>query len=135
MRIQDGSAEDHPTPLPLNESNSPATARPTAIVPGQLSGPTVAAADTVGQQRERLSGMEADVRGAMASGMSAEHDRRAHYQQGILPTGSAYGDGLPLPPVPPNIVPSEGSDLYPWSGMEPTPAGAGLDFYPGTPPQ
>jgi hypothetical protein len=79
--------------------------------------------------------MEADVRGAMASGMSAEHQRRDHYGADVLPQGASYGDPMALPAVPANIVPSEGSDLYPWGGSEPVPAGAGLDFYPGVPPQ
>jgi len=135
MRIQDGAAESHPTPLPLDESQSPATARPTLTAGQQAPADQVPAFDAVGDQSSRLNEYESDVRGAMSSGMSAEHGRRDHYGRDILPQGAAYGDLMALPPVPPNVVPSEGSDLYPWSGTEPTPAGAGLDFYPGTPPQ
>jgi hypothetical protein len=126
MDIASGNAEQHPSLLPYDPGLSPGLAPPTAIAPGQLTGPTVDAADTVGQQQERLSALEADCRAAQAAGMAAETDRRHHYGQDILPLGAAYGDAMDLPPVPPNVVPAEGSDLYPWSGMEPTPAGTGF---------
>lgn len=93
MEIATGASESHPTPLPYDPGLSPGVGAPTEVVPGQLVGPTVAAADTVGQQQERLAGMEADLRAAQASGMTAEHDRRAHY-------AGANTDPVVLPVVP-----------------------------------
>jgi hypothetical protein len=138
MEIATGAAESHPgsgaNPMPYNPAESPATARPTAIVPGQLSGPTVGARDTMGEYAAPLAASERDIATAQASGMGAENDRRAHYGGDILPLGAAYGDPVDLPLVPANTVPPASSDLYPWSGTEPTPAGAGLDFYAAQPP-
>jgi hypothetical protein len=67
-----------------------------------------------------------DVAAAQAAGMSAEHDRRAHYAQDVLPVGASYGDAVNLPPVPAAAVPPAMSDEYPYAGMEPTPAAAGF---------
>jgi hypothetical protein len=134
MRIQDGAAESHPTPLPYDPAACPGTARPTAIVPGQLSGPTAGARDTMGEYAAPLAASERDIAAAQASGMGAEHQRRDHYGQDVLPVGASYGDPMALPLVPANTVPPASSDLYPWSGTEPTPAGAGLDFYAAQPP-
>jgi hypothetical protein len=66
--------------------------------------------------------------------MDARSAMLAHYSQDILPQGAAYGDDLPLPPVPANAVPSEGSDLHPWSGDEPVPSGVGFYHPPGSMP-
>jgi hypothetical protein len=127
--IATGRPESHPTPLPLDESQSPGVAPPTAIVPGQLHGPTYDARDTTGEYQAQMSALEGDCRAAQATGQGARGAMLAHYSQAILPVGAAYGDAMALPPVPANAVPSEGSDLYPYSGMEPTPAGTGF-FHP-----
>jgi hypothetical protein len=58
--------------------------------------------------------------------MDARTSMLGHYQTAILPQGSSYGDAMVLPLVPPNAVPTEASDAYPYSGMEPTPAGVGF---------
>jgi hypothetical protein len=80
----------------------------------------------MGEYAAPLAASERDIATAQASGMSAEHQRRGHYGQDILPQGAAYGDAMTLPPVPANAVPSEASDLYPYPGLEPTPASAGF---------
>ena len=126
MDVATGQPEDHPTPLPYDPGQSPATAPLTAIVAGQLSGPTVPARDTVGEYAAPLAASEREIATAQASGMDARTSMLGHYQTAILPQGSSYGDAMVLPPVPPNAVPTEASDAYPYSGMEPTPAGVGF---------
>jgi hypothetical protein len=121
MHIATGQPEDHPTPLPLDASTSPGVAPPTAIVAGQLSGPTVPAG--VFPYQDRVAGPEADIRNAQLAGQAAEHDRRSFYEQDIAPLGASYGIEMNLPDVPANAVPPAMSDLYPYSGDEPTPAG------------
>jgi hypothetical protein len=136
MKIETGAAEQHPgsgaTPLPLDASGLPGVPPPTPIVPGQLSGPTVDARDTTGEWQSQREAVEADVAAAQASGMAAEMDRRQSYGGQILPLGGSYGEQMDLPVVPENAVPPAQSDLYPYSGMEPTPAAAG--FYHGDDP-
>jgi hypothetical protein len=89
-------------------------------------------ADTTGMFGEQQRQGAADAAAAMSAGMSAENDRRHHYATDILPQGTAYGDVVNLPDVPDNAVPAANSSLYPWSGLEPTPADAGLaGDYPG----
>jgi hypothetical protein len=132
VEIATGNAESHPTPLPYDPGESPGVQRPTFIQPGQLTGPTYDARDTTGEfQGQRVAG-EADCRAAQAAGMDAEDRRRQHYGQDILPVGAAYGDAVDLPPVPDNATPPAMSDLYPWAGLEPTPAGA--PYYQGNEP-
>jgi hypothetical protein len=122
MDIATGQPEDHPTPLPYDPGRSPATAPPTAIVPGQLSGPTVPARDTTGEYQAPLSALESDIRGAQASGQNARNAMLAAYERGIRPLGADYGDQPQLPVVPDNAVPPSSSFLYPFSGDEPVPA-------------
>jgi hypothetical protein len=112
--------------LPYDPSASPGVQAPTAIVMGQLSGPTVDARDTTGEYQSQMAAVEADCRAAQAAGQGAENDRRDHYGQDILPAGAAYGDAMDIPPVPANAVPPAQSDEYPYSGLEPTPAAAGF---------
>ena len=81
---------------PLDASGLPGVAPPTAIVPGQLSGPTYPAMDTTAMFQQQMAAGEADVRAAQSAGMAAEHDRRAHYGADILPAGAAYGDTMTL---------------------------------------
>jgi hypothetical protein len=126
MHIATGQPEDHPTPLPYDASLSPAVAPPTAVTGLMTPADQVPAFDAAADQADRLDGYEADVRAAQMAGQDARNAMLAHYSQDILPQGAAYGDLMDLPPVPANAVPSEGSDLYPFSGTEPTPAGAGM---------
>jgi hypothetical protein len=133
MKIETGQPEDHPTPLPLDASMLPGVPPPTVIVPGQLSGPTVDARDTTGEWQAQREAGEADVAAAQASGMAAETDRRQQYGGQILPLGGSYGTQMDIPPVPDNTVPPSQSDLYPYAGLEPTPAGAGWEHGTGEP--
>ena len=134
--IASGGAESHPgsgaTPFPYDAALSPPVAQPTATV-GQLTGPTAPGA--VFPYAGQIAADEAACHQAQAAGMAAENDRRHGYAGQILPLGGQYGTQMDLPPVPPAAVPPASSDLHPWSGDEPVPAGAGLDFYPGTPPE
>ena len=126
MDIATGQPESHDSLLPYDASQSPATARPTSIASGPSPVNQVGVFDATADQAGRLGGYEADARAAMHAGQNARNDMLAHYQEAILPVGSAYGDAMSLPPVPPNAVPTESSDAYPYSGMEPTPAGVGF---------
>ena len=130
MDIATGQPEDHPTPLPVDISATPAMAPPTAVIQGQLTGPTVPAA--VVSYPGQMAGTEAAAQAAQAAGHAAETGRRQRYEAGMLPLGSTgHGDQMNLPEVPSNAVPPADSSLYPWSGMEPAPAAAGVDNYPG----
>jgi hypothetical protein len=136
MNIADGTPESHPgsgaTPLPYDPALSPGVGPPTAIQPGQLTGPTIPGRDTTGEYQSFMAEQEADCRAAQATGQNARNAMLAHYAQDILPVGAAYGDPMVLPPVPDNAVPPAMSDLYPWAGLEPTPAGA--PYYHGNEP-
>lgn len=107
---------------PLDATGLPGIQQPTAILPGQLAGPTYDALDTTTMFQEQMAAGEADARAAQAVGMAAETDRRSHYQGQI-------GDAMDLPLVPDAAEPATQSDLYPYAGQEPTPAGVG--FYHG----
>jgi hypothetical protein len=135
MRIETGAPESHPSPLPLDESQSPGVAPPTAIASAPSPGNQVGVFDATADQSARLGGYEADIRGAQATGMAAEHQRRQHYGEAVLPQGASYGDAVTLPPVAANAVPTEGSDAYPWSGTEPVPATVGFYHPPGPLPE
>ena len=126
MDVATGASESHESLLPLDESQSPATARPTSIASGPSPVNQVGVFDATADQAGRLGGYEADARAAMQAGQNARNAMLGHYQLGILPVGSAYGDAMALPPVPANAVPASLSDLYPYSGMEPTPATTGF---------
>jgi hypothetical protein len=126
MDIATGQPESHDSLLPYDASQSPATARPTSIASAPSPVNQVGVFDATADQSARLSAYESDARAAMQAGMDARTSMLGHYQQAILPVGSAYGDAMSLPPVPPNAVPTEASDAYPYSGMEPTPAGVGF---------
>jgi hypothetical protein len=126
MDVATGASESHESLLPLDDSASPALARPTVIDSAPSPVNQVGVFDATADQAGRLGGYEADIRGAQAAGQNARNAMLSHYQQDILPVGSAYGDAMSLPPVPPNAVPTESSDAYPYSGMEPTPAGVGF---------
>lgn len=126
MDIATGQPEDHPTPLPLDASALPAVAPPTAVVGGQLTGPTVPAA--VVSYPGQMAGTEAAAQAAQAAGHAAETARRQHYEAGMLPLGTTgHGDQMNLPPVPSNALPPADSYGYPYPGLEPTIAAAGFD--------
>lgn len=120
MEISTGRPESHPTPLPLDRTATPAVAPATTRFPsGTEQGGVLA--DTSGVD------FTSEVAAAMAAGMAAERARRNHYEQTILPQGDSYGDAVDLPVVPSNAVPPAMSDLYPYPGLEPTPAAAGFE--------
>ena len=134
MDIATGQAEAAPPLLmPLNDAGLPGVA-PSTPVAGLLTGPTVGARDTTGEYQTQMAAVEADCRAAQSAGMSAENGRRDHYAAGILPVGASYGDAVDIPVVPTNALPPAQSDEYPWQGMEPTPAAAGIGGYVGDEP-
>ena len=135
MDIASGRPESHDSLLPYDASQSPATARPTSIASGPSPVNQVGVFDATAEQAGRLGGYEADARAAMHAGQNARNAMLAHYGQDILPIGAAYGDPMALPPVPANAVPSENSDLYPWSGTEPVPSTVGFYHPPGPLPE
>lgn len=120
MRIETGTPEDHPTPLPIDTSATPGVVAATPMYPsGSQQGGVLA--DTSGVD------FTADAAAAMAYGMAADAERRGRYAAAMAPLGASAGDAMDLPPVPAAAVPPAMSDLYPYSGMEPTPAAAGFD--------
>jgi len=130
MNVATGTPESHPgsgaNPYPYDPGQSPATARPTATDGQQTPADQVPAFDGAADQSARLNAYESDMRGAQARGQDARNAMLAHYAQDILPLGAAFGDPVVLPSVPANAVPSEMSDLYPYPGLEPTPATTGF---------
>jgi hypothetical protein len=126
MDVATGASESHESLLPLDESQSPATARPTSIASAPSPVNQVGVFDATADQAGRLSTYEADIRAAQATGQNARNSMLASYAADVLPVGSSYGTEMALPVVPANTVPSEASDLFPYSGMEPTPAGVGF---------
>ncbi len=122
MIIASGTPEDHPTPLPLDASGLPAVAPPTPTAP---SGPEQGGVrDLTGERLSQLAASEAECAAAQSYGMAADADRRTGYAASTASLGAA----MSLPPVPDNAVPPAMSDLYPFAGMEPTPAAAGWDY-------
>jgi hypothetical protein len=117
MRIQDGQPEQHPTPLAIDISATPATARPTAVA-GQLT-----PADQGGVLAD-ISGVDftADAAAAMASGMAADADRRGRYLAAMQPLGGGAGDLMPVssPPLDPGAAPGEAE---PWGALYDPPRG------------
>jgi hypothetical protein len=123
MDIATGQPEQHPTPLPLDASTHPAVVAPTAINPaGSLQG---SVRDLTGERVQQLAAGEASAAAAMSAGMSADGDRRQHYQAAMTQQGPGqYGDSLLLPPVPANALPPASQPgLYPYSGDEPVSTG------------
>src|SRR5262245_54582942 len=126
MDIATGAAESHPTPLPYDPGMSPATARETVtaglLTPADQGG----VRDLTGERLGQLASYEQDCAAAQSAGMAAENRRRDHYAQDVLPQGAAYGDAMALPVVPDNAVPASQSFGYPFPGLEPTEAEAGM---------
>jgi hypothetical protein len=124
VKISTGTPEDHPTPLPIDTSATPAVAPPTPVFPSGTE---------QGGVLKDTSGVDftAEAAGAMSAGMAADYGRRDHYAASMAPLGASAGDQMALPAIPDNALPAAASDLYPFPGMEPTPAGAGWDYGPG----
>jgi hypothetical protein len=125
VKIETGQAESHQTPLPVDTSATPAVVAPTPAFPsGNAQG---AVRDLTGERLELLAASEAECAAAQSYGMGADGDRRGRYEASMKPLGANAGDQMDLPPVPSAAVPPAMSDLYPYSGMEPTPAAAGFE--------
>jgi hypothetical protein len=126
MRIEDGAAESHPTPLAIDASHSPGVVGATpAFASGTAQG---GVRDLTGERLSQLAASEAECASAQAFGMSADGGRREHYLTTTSPLGASAGDAMDLPPVPDNALPPAASYGYPFAGMEPTPAAAGWDY-------
>jgi hypothetical protein len=136
VKIATGTPEDHPTPLPLDSSASPGVQQPTAIQPGQLSGPTIPALDTVAMNLEQQRQGEADCAAAMTAGMTADQERRAFYEADIKPLGSNYGIGMTLPPSPldPGVGSLGSGEALPTAAFYDPPRGGSPETYTGNEP-
>ena len=99
MRIETGAQEDHPTPLPLQDTGPGITALAGVTATG-ASGTQGGVFDATAAFGEQAAAGAADVAAAMSAGMTAETDRRQHYAQDVLPQGASYGDAMTLPDVP-----------------------------------
>jgi hypothetical protein len=104
MRIEDGSSEQHPTPLAVNAAATRGVQRPTAVA-GQQT-----AADQGGVLAD-ISGTDftGEIASAMTFGMNADSGRRQHYLAATAPLGGSAGDLLPIssPPLDPGAAPGE----------------------------
>jgi hypothetical protein len=121
MEIATGTPEDHPTPLPLDQGQSPGVVAPTAIAGNApVQGGVL---DLTGQRLSQAAASEAEWSAAMSSAMGAEHGRRDHYAVDILPQGASYGDPVPVEqyPNPAFEVPASQSADYLFAGDEPVP--------------
>jgi hypothetical protein len=97
VKIETGQAEDHPTPLPVDTSATPAVVAPTPRFPsGNQQG---VVRDLTGERLSQLAASEAECAAAQASGMAADSGRRTGYQSDLLPLAASYGDEMTLPPV------------------------------------
>jgi hypothetical protein len=78
-------------------------------------------ADTVGMFQSQAAAGTADVAAAMASGMSADADRRAFYEADIKPLGAEYGMEMNLDGLLPDnsLPPASEPGLYGNAGDEP----------------
>lgn len=120
MRIEDGQAEQHPTPLPLDASHSPGVAPATpAFASGTAQG---GARDLTGERLSQLASNEDEIAAAQSFGMSADGSRRQHYLATVAPLGASAGDLMPLssPPLDPAAAPGEAE---PWGALYTPPRG------------
>ena len=125
MDIKSGQPETHETPLSLDSSATPAVVAPTPRFPsGNQQG---AVRDLAGERLSQLAASAAECAAAQSAGMAADSDRRGRYAAAMAPLGAGPTDEMALPVVPANAVPPAMSDLYPYAGMEPTPAAAGFE--------
>lgn len=117
--IASGVSGPTPDPVhPIDASATPGVQAPTAIQPGQLTGPTYPGRDTAGEYAATMAAAGAECAAAMGPGMAAEDGRRDHYQRQILPLGNTYGDLVDFPASP----------LDPGAGVgNTTPTGAFFD--------
>ena len=96
MRIEDGTPQGHPTPLPIDTSATPAVVAATPRFPsGSQQGGVVTDISGVG--------CTADAAKAMAAGMAADADRRGRYLASMAPLAASYGDQMAVssPPLDP----------------------------------
>jgi hypothetical protein len=69
-----------------------------------------------------------DIVADSVAGAVSNAEARYHELQGdTYGQGSTIGDIMSLPVVPTMVVPAADSSLYPFSGLEPTPAAAGFE--------
>jgi hypothetical protein len=115
MRIETGTPEDHPTPLPIDTSATPAVAAATSRFPS---------GDQQGGVVTDISGVDftADAAAAMATGMAADADRRGRYAAAMAPLGGGAGAVMPVssPPLDPGAAPGEAE---PWGALYDPPRG------------
>jgi hypothetical protein len=97
VKIETGTPEDHPTPLLLDASATPAVVAATPRFPSGTEQGGVR--DLTGERLSQLAASEAEAASARAFGMSADSGRRTGYAADMSPLGAAYGDLLDLPPV------------------------------------
>jgi hypothetical protein len=126
VKIETGAPEDHPTPLPLDTSATPAVVAATPRFPSGTEQGGVR--DLAGERLSQLAASEAECAAAQTFGMSADGGRRQHYVAAMEPVGASATDEMALPPVPDNALPAAASYGYPYAGMEPTAAAAGWDY-------
>jgi hypothetical protein len=102
MRIEDGQAEEHPTPLAVNASATPGVVAPT---------PRYSSGTEQGGALTDTSGIDftGQIASAMTFGMNADSGRRQHYLAATAPLGGSAGDLLPIssPPLDPGAAPGE----------------------------
>jgi hypothetical protein len=97
VKIETGTPEDHPTPLPVDTSATPAVVAPTPRFPsGNGQG---GVRDLTGERLSQLAASEAGCAAAQSAGMAADGGRRTGYAADMSPLGASYGDEMALLPV------------------------------------
>ncbi len=98
LDIATGQLTDHDSGvLPLDATGQPGVAPPTAIVPGQLSGPTVDAYAPM--YADQVATDEAACQTAYSAGMDARTGMTGGYERELLPLGSSpYQIDIPVVP-------------------------------------
>lgn len=125
--VASGGFEAHgDTVHPIDASATPGVQAPTAIAPNASAREQGAVWDGTADFAAVASAGEADCQAAMDAAMDTRNAMLGHYQAGILGLGSPAIDEMQLPPVPDTATPPSQSDLYPWGGLEPVPAGVGF---------
>ena len=114
MRIETGTAEDHPTPLAIDAAASPAVVAPTPRFPsGNQQG---GVRDLTGERLSGLAASEAECATAQTYGMAADSGRRVGYSVDLAPLGASYGDEMTLPAVTSDTSKHTGSAGSPDAG-------------------
>ncbi len=116
LDISTGQLADHDSgvlPLATSGSGIDAVGGVTPVT-GALSGPTYPGIAPM--YDDQIAADLADCRAAQAAGMSAENDRRSHYQAQALPLGGEIGDGMTFPPNPldPGVGSLGSGETVPW---------------------